>query len=93
MKHKDTYDATKWLRENKDRFKGVVHEPIMLCVSTLSVSDYSSPSPSNNLQVNNGSLQTTTLYSPETTPPENAQAQQSNYMYNELSHMKNIKLT
>lgn len=34
-KHKDTYDAVMWLRENKDKFKGSIHVPIMLCVSKL----------------------------------------------------------
>ncbi|XP_053393705.1 structural maintenance of chromosomes protein 5-like [Mercenaria mercenaria] len=32
-KHKDTYDAVMWLRENRDKFKGNIHEPIMLCVN------------------------------------------------------------
>lgn len=33
VKHKDTYDATRWLRENRNMFKGTVYEPVMLCVS------------------------------------------------------------
>ena len=32
-KHRHTYDAVMWLRQNKDRFSGTIHEPIMLCVS------------------------------------------------------------
>ncbi|XP_052777305.1 structural maintenance of chromosomes protein 5-like [Mya arenaria] len=32
-KHRDTYTAVMWLRENKARFKGIIHEPIMLCVN------------------------------------------------------------
>ncbi|XP_052276673.1 structural maintenance of chromosomes protein 5-like [Dreissena polymorpha] len=32
-RHKDTYSAVVWLRENKKMFKGTIHEPIMLCVN------------------------------------------------------------
>lgn len=32
-KHRHTYDAVMWLRQNKDRFSGTIHEPIMLCVN------------------------------------------------------------
>ncbi|KAL3866036.1 hypothetical protein ACJMK2_043377 [Sinanodonta woodiana] len=32
-KHKDTYDAYMWLKENQDRFKGKIHPPMMLCVN------------------------------------------------------------
>ena len=30
--NKDTYNAVMWLRENKNRFKHPVHEPILLLV-------------------------------------------------------------
>lgn len=36
-KHKDTYDAVMWLRQNKQMFKGAIYEPIMLCVSMFCV--------------------------------------------------------
>ena len=32
-RYKDTYNAVIWLRENQHRFKGPVHEPILLQVS------------------------------------------------------------
>jgi len=32
-RHKETYNAVMWLRENQHRFKGPVHEPILLQVS------------------------------------------------------------
>lgn len=32
-RHKDTYNAVIWLRENQHRFKSPVHEPILLQVS------------------------------------------------------------
>lgn len=32
-RYKDTYNAVMWLRENQHRFKGPVHEPILLQVS------------------------------------------------------------
>ena len=31
--HKHTYDAVMWLRQNRDKFKATIHEPIILCVS------------------------------------------------------------
>jgi len=31
-RHRDTYTALMWLRENKHMFQATVHEPIMLCV-------------------------------------------------------------
>ncbi|XP_074651000.1 structural maintenance of chromosomes protein 5-like [Tubulanus polymorphus] len=30
---KDTYEAVKWLRSNKDQFKGTIHEPVVLCLN------------------------------------------------------------
>ena len=30
--HKPTYDAVLWLRSNSGRFRGVIHEPMMLVV-------------------------------------------------------------
>ncbi|KAL4235855.1 Structural maintenance of chromosomes protein 5 [Mactra antiquata] len=32
-KHKDTYDAVLWLRENQHQFQSTIHEPPMLCVN------------------------------------------------------------
>ncbi|XP_064620307.1 structural maintenance of chromosomes protein 5-like isoform X3 [Lineus longissimus] len=32
-KHKPTYDAVQWLRENKHRFKGDIYEPMMLLIN------------------------------------------------------------
>ncbi|KAK3581703.1 hypothetical protein CHS0354_031101 [Potamilus streckersoni] len=32
-RHKDTYDAYMWLKENQNRFKGKIHPPMMLCVN------------------------------------------------------------
>ena len=31
-RYKDTYNAVIWLRENQHKFKGLVHEPILLQV-------------------------------------------------------------
>ena len=33
--HKHTYDAVMWLRKNKSKFKATIHEPIILCVSSV----------------------------------------------------------
>lgn len=32
-RHRDTYAALQWLRQNKQLFRGNVHEPMMLVVS------------------------------------------------------------
>ncbi|XP_025077820.1 LOW QUALITY PROTEIN: structural maintenance of chromosomes protein 5-like [Pomacea canaliculata] len=37
--HKHTYDAVMWLRENKNKFKATVHEPILLCLNMKNSSD------------------------------------------------------
>jgi len=31
-RNKDCYDAILWLRANKDKFKSIVHEPLILTV-------------------------------------------------------------
>ena len=36
-RYKDTYNAVIWLRENRHRFKGPVHEPILLQVFQMGV--------------------------------------------------------
>ena len=33
-KHRDTYNAVMWLRENQDKFENPVHEPILMQVSS-----------------------------------------------------------
>ena len=33
VRHKDTHTAIQWLRENRQRFSGNVHEPMLLVVS------------------------------------------------------------
>ncbi|KAK6178810.1 hypothetical protein SNE40_011310 [Patella caerulea] len=38
-KHKDTYDAVIWLRQNIDQFKGAICEPMMLCVNVKNPGD------------------------------------------------------
>jgi len=37
--NEDAYKAVMWLRSNKESFRGVIHEPMMLSVCTLSCSD------------------------------------------------------
>ena len=37
--HKPTYDAVIWLRSNSGRFRGVIHEPMMLVVDVKNVED------------------------------------------------------
>ena len=32
--NEDAYKAVMWLRENRDSFRGLIHEPMMLTVST-----------------------------------------------------------
>lgn len=32
-KHRDTYNAVMWLRDNQDKFQGTVYEPILMQVS------------------------------------------------------------
>lgn len=32
-RHRDTHEALQWLRQNRDKFDGNVHEPMMLVVS------------------------------------------------------------
>jgi hypothetical protein len=36
LKHKDTYDAVMWLRENKNQFHHHIYEPMMLEVRNAS---------------------------------------------------------
>lgn len=36
-KHKPTYDAVQWLRENKHRFRGEIYEPMMLLVGVSAI--------------------------------------------------------
>ena len=36
QKHKHTYDAVMWYKQNKERFEGVVHMPMMMSVRLFS---------------------------------------------------------
>ncbi|RUS70585.1 hypothetical protein EGW08_021655, partial [Elysia chlorotica] len=37
--HQHTYDAVLWLRENKDQFKGTIHEPLIICLNVTNPAD------------------------------------------------------
>ena len=48
--HRPTYDAVMWLRSNRGRFRGVIHEPMMLVIDVANLDDakYIENSVSNN---------------------------------------------
>ena len=37
--HKPSYEAVMWLRSNTDRFRGVIHEPMMLVIDVANADD------------------------------------------------------
>ncbi|ESP05608.1 hypothetical protein LOTGIDRAFT_102434, partial [Lottia gigantea] len=37
--HRDTYEAVVWLRQNRDKFRGEICEPVLLCVNVYNPAD------------------------------------------------------